>query len=314
MTLRRIRKDLKALKADPLPNCSAKPVSIGDNEVDMKRWDCTIVGPPDTPYAGGVFLLDIKFPTDYPFKPPNIKFQTKIYHCNINNNGVISLDILTSHDWDPRLTMSDILSSIYKLLECPNANEPLMPDIAKLYRENRKLHDENAHEYAVKFAGAPKQIIFTDEERYNMIHKCLEKIFGGINDAIIEPVIIKMDGKHLNYLIENVRAEKKRQKELEIKERERVKLMDEIKKETLSTSHDLRLYVKTLMGRISEIHCNKSESVLKLKYRIELDEIGCISYKQQRLIFAGKELQNNRTLSDYHVSNESTIHLMMRLR
>lgn len=52
------------------------------------------MGPDDSPYVGGVFFLNIHFPTDYPFKPPKINFVTRIYHPNINQNGAICLDIL----------------------------------------------------------------------------------------------------------------------------------------------------------------------------------------------------------------------------
>lgn len=59
----------------------------------------------DSPYSGGVFFLSITFPTDYPFKPPKVSFQTKIYHPNINANGSICLDILRDQ-WSPALTIS----------------------------------------------------------------------------------------------------------------------------------------------------------------------------------------------------------------
>ena len=52
------------------------------------------MGPEDSAYTGGVFFLNIHFPTDYPFKPPKITFVTRIYHPNINSNGGICLDIL----------------------------------------------------------------------------------------------------------------------------------------------------------------------------------------------------------------------------
>jgi len=73
------------------------------------------MGPPDSPYEGGVFFLDINFPQDYPFKPPNVRFTTKIYHCNVNDQGGICLDILKG-EWSPALTISKVLLSICSLL------------------------------------------------------------------------------------------------------------------------------------------------------------------------------------------------------
>src|ERR1700733_16283768 len=69
------------------------------------HWQATIMGPPDSPYTGGVFFLLIHFPIDYPFKPPKVNFTTRIYHPNINSNGSICLDILRDQ-WSPALTIS----------------------------------------------------------------------------------------------------------------------------------------------------------------------------------------------------------------
>eukprot|EP01084_Bolivina_argentea_P016554 30957_1 len=151
MAWRRITKELKDLENDPPKDCSAGP--IGD---DLFHWNGMIVGPADSPYDGGVFFLDIKFPQDYPFKPPRIRFSTKIYHCNINYKGGISLDILKDN-WSPALTISKCLLSICSLLVDPNPDDPLVPDIAKLYKTNRKRHDKIANEWAMKYAEAPKQ-------------------------------------------------------------------------------------------------------------------------------------------------------------
>ena len=60
-------------------------------------------------FAGGVFFLNIHFPTDYPFKPPKFAFTTRIYHPNINSNGAICLDILRSQ-WSPALTVSKVIT------------------------------------------------------------------------------------------------------------------------------------------------------------------------------------------------------------
>ncbi|MBA0800993.1 hypothetical protein Gohar_011389, partial [Gossypium harknessii] len=72
---------------------------------DMFHWQATIMGPADSPYAGGVFQVTIHFPPDYPFKPPKVAFRTKVFHPNINSNGSICLDIL-KEQWSPALTIS----------------------------------------------------------------------------------------------------------------------------------------------------------------------------------------------------------------
>lgn len=102
MALKRIQRELQELGRDPPANCSAGPVGE-----DLFHWQATIMGPDDSPYSGGVFFLDIHFPADYPFKPPKVSFTTRIYHCNINSNGGICLDIL-KEQWSPALTVSKV--------------------------------------------------------------------------------------------------------------------------------------------------------------------------------------------------------------
>jgi len=68
-------------------------------------------GPADSPFQSGVFFLDIRFPADYPFKPPQVKFHTRIYHPNINKEGGICLDIL-KRQWSPALTISKVCVAV----------------------------------------------------------------------------------------------------------------------------------------------------------------------------------------------------------
>ncbi|CAO3616859.1 unnamed protein product [Cunninghamella blakesleeana] len=145
-SLKRIMKELTEIGLNPPPNCSAGPK--GDN---LYNWISTITGPADSPYAGGTFFLDILLPKEYPFKPPNVTFRTRIYHCNINSKGFICLDILKDN-WSPTLTISKVLLSICSLLTDPNPDDPLVGSIASKYISDRKAHDDNAKEWTKRYA------------------------------------------------------------------------------------------------------------------------------------------------------------------
>jgi len=146
MALKRINKELADIGRDPPANCSAGPEGN-----DLFHWQATLMGPPDSPYEGGVFFLDIQFPQDYPFKPPKVRFTTKIYHCNVNDQGGICLDILKG-EWSPALTISKVLLSICSLLTDPNPDDPLVAEIARVYKNDRNKHDATAREWTRKYA------------------------------------------------------------------------------------------------------------------------------------------------------------------
>lgn len=145
--LKRIRKELLDMGKDPPQNCSAGP----QTEEDLFKWQATILGPDDSPFAGGVFFLKIDFPGDYPFKPPKVTFETKIYHPNVNSNGSICLDILKDQ-WSPALTVSKVLLSICSLLTDPNPDDPLVPEIGREYKENKGAYEEKARTWTERYA------------------------------------------------------------------------------------------------------------------------------------------------------------------
>ncbi|KAF7810462.1 Ubiquitin-conjugating enzyme E2 10 [Senna tora] len=120
MASKRILKELKDLEKDPPTYCSAGPVAE-----DIFHWQATIMGPPDSPYADGVFHVTVQFPPEYPFQPPKVSFRTKVFHPNINPKGSICLDIL-KEQWSPALTISKVLLSICSLLTDPNPDHPLV--------------------------------------------------------------------------------------------------------------------------------------------------------------------------------------------
>ena len=143
---KRIQKELENFNNDPPTNCSAGPE--GD---DIFSWTATLMGPTGTPYYGGIFYLNIKFPSNYPFKPPKVSFVTKIYHPNINGSGGICLDIL-KENWSPALTISKVLISICSLLDDPNPDDPLVLDIAKQYINNCEAYKITATDWTQCYA------------------------------------------------------------------------------------------------------------------------------------------------------------------
>jgi ubiquitin-conjugating enzyme E2 D/E len=146
-SVKRITKELKELMEEPLLVCTAGPVDNGN----MLSWQATITGPEESPYEGGIFFVSINFPADYPFKPPKLRFITKIYHCNISGDGEICLDIL-KEQWSPALTISKVLLSLCSLLTDPNPMDPLVPNIANLLVDNPVAHDIEARVWTTRYA------------------------------------------------------------------------------------------------------------------------------------------------------------------
>ncbi|KAL3082500.1 hypothetical protein niasHT_030514 [Heterodera trifolii] len=149
MALRRIKQELAELNKElATTGFTAAPMDDGR---DLYHWKASIKGPPESPYEGGTFHLDIVFRRDYPFTPPTVKFDTIIYHPNVGERGDICLDILKQM-WAPSLTISKVLLSISSLLCDPNPNSALRQDIANMYRDNREEYNRNAREWTKNHA------------------------------------------------------------------------------------------------------------------------------------------------------------------
>lgn len=148
MSAKRIARELREMQTDAPGNCSAGPI----NEDNIYKWTGSIIGPEGSPYAGGIFWLDVDFPVDYPFKPPRVTFTTKVFHPNVNANGGICLDIL-KEQWSPALSIGKVLLSISSLLTDPNPKDPLVPDIAHLYETDRAKFNQLAREWTLRFAS-----------------------------------------------------------------------------------------------------------------------------------------------------------------
>ncbi|OAY70404.1 ubiquitin-conjugating enzyme E2-17 kDa-like [Ananas comosus] len=147
LRVRRIRKEWKDLLIDPPGSCSAGPVT----DDDLFIWQGCIIGPDNSPFAGGIFLVDMHFPPDYPFMPPKVVFRTKVFHPNIDSEGNIKVDIL-ENQWSPALTLSRVLLSIGSLLTDPNPDDPLVPEIAHMYKTDRAKYESTARSWTQEHA------------------------------------------------------------------------------------------------------------------------------------------------------------------
>ncbi|CAF1105883.1 unnamed protein product [Rotaria sordida] len=147
--LKRLYLHYLELEKDPPPLCHAKPE---DPETNLTHWIGHIDGSEQTPFAGGRFQLNIDFPADFPFKPPQIRFITPIYHPNISTKGEICLDILHSQ-WSPALSIRGLLISLCSLLTDPNIEHGLNRDALKLYQTDQQKYEEIAREWTRKYAA-----------------------------------------------------------------------------------------------------------------------------------------------------------------
>lgn len=128
-------------------------------ELTLVKEDLTelmgkIKGPPDTPYEGGTFQVEIKIPDTYPFNPPKVRFVTKIWHPNISSvTGAICLDILKDQ-WAAAMTLRTVLLSLQALLAAPEPDDPQDAVVARQYTDNHNAFKLTAQHWATAYAGA----------------------------------------------------------------------------------------------------------------------------------------------------------------
>mmetsp|Transcript_3859 Transcript_3859/g.5654 ORF Transcript_3859/g.5654 Transcript_3859/m.5654 type:complete len:168 (-) Transcript_3859:409-912(-) len=124
---KRLQQELMQLMMSGESDCTAFPQ--GDN---LFEWTGTIIGSKDTVYEGLSYRLSIKFPSDYPYTAPSIRFSTPCFHPNVDEHGNICLDIL-KEKWSAAYSVRTVLISLQSLLGEPNNESPLNVQAANLW-------------------------------------------------------------------------------------------------------------------------------------------------------------------------------------
>jgi ubiquitin-conjugating enzyme E2 D/E len=150
MIQRRLLKEFKVAEEN-----SAQITKLQPKGNDMLQLEAKIVGPDNSPYADHIFTLDIHMPTDFPFKPPKVKFNTRVYHPSIKDDGSICLEVL-GEKWTPNLSLVTILLQIIELLADPSTENPVVPAIAQQILKNPQEFYDTARMYTKKYAQ-PKE-------------------------------------------------------------------------------------------------------------------------------------------------------------
>lgn len=211
--VKRIAKELEECRQDTQSGVNLKL----NNETDLTRLTGYFQGPPGTPYEGGIFQVDISIPNEYPFKPPQMKFITKIYHPNVSSvTGAICLDILKDA-WTPILTLKSSLISLQSLLQSPEPNDPQDAEVAKHFLNDKNGFTDTAKYWTKIYAGDAEgnKTELSDSALYGIDNEIVTQFenMGFPRDKTIE-VLRRMGIKNFNNVSNKSELENKILEEL----------------------------------------------------------------------------------------------------
>jgi len=161
---RRIMSELRKLQQHPHPSVDIYPC-----EENIGFWKVILEGPDSTPYKNGTWLLWVKFPADFPQTPPEIRFETPIFHCNINSHGKICHSIF-DRNWSAETTMSTVLECIYGLLLSPDTSDPLDSTHALAFYDDSGGYEAGVIQHTMTHAGSVSRV----EWRHAVQAMCLD--------------------------------------------------------------------------------------------------------------------------------------------
>jgi len=127
-------------------------VTVFIPEHTMFFWKVIIEGMGGTNYAGGNFLVHVTFPELYPIAAPEVRFETPIYHCNINDDGRVCHGILDA-GWGAGISMCTVLEAVRDLMLEPNPDDAQDCIKAELCRTDRERYNLECQLSVAKYAN-----------------------------------------------------------------------------------------------------------------------------------------------------------------
>ena len=151
-----LKKEYLELLRNPITSLGLTIHVANDN---YYKWKVSLVGPRDGPYYKGLFLIEIKFPENYPNSAPDIIFITPIYHLNVNpykneSNGAESLGHLNHYifkNWKTETKVRQMIIQLYSLFYFPNPELAYDKDIAIEYKFKKALYEAKAKYFTEKY-------------------------------------------------------------------------------------------------------------------------------------------------------------------
>ena len=103
---------------------------------------------------GGKYMIQITLPKEYPFKPPQLSFRTKIYHPNVTNDdrGAMCLGMLKADEWKPPNKIADVLKLVRAVLAAPQPDDAVETGVAEQFKNDYKAFERAARDWVTKYA------------------------------------------------------------------------------------------------------------------------------------------------------------------
>ncbi|PIA17670.1 ubiquitin-conjugating enzyme E2 J2 [Coemansia reversa NRRL 1564] len=158
--LKRLNKEYLAMQSNPTPFITAKPL-----DTNILEWHYVLRGPPETPYEGGEYHGRIRFPSDYPYKPPSLQMITPSGRFQTNTNICMSMSNFHPDTWNPAWSVSTILNGMLSFMV-----------------------EEEATTGSIRASTADRKALARKSHKINLANKMFRELFPELCTQVPTPI------------------------------------------------------------------------------------------------------------------------------